>query len=332
MIRRGALLWVVAGLAFPPAGMPQSAVQPGAAEQELDPVLVVGEQPGPALWRISFRDHELWILPTLAPLPRQVVWRSKRVTELVSVSQQVFTEASLDMHMGGDARSNAAVLKALKNPDGARLRDVLAPDLYAQFAALNRRYAGNDDSLEMYRPFYASLELRKRALHWLQLDSDGDVHGEIGYLARKFAVPLRSLGRELDPRPGALVASLGRVPPEADAECARSQLLQLERELRAAVARANAWSTGDIDALRSDWQFTRDQDRAASCRALFQYLAPTAGAVRKTRDRAFTELRKALRRNRSTVALVLLEEVFDPDGVVARFRAAGYQVEAPAGI
>jgi hypothetical protein len=47
------------------------------------------------------------------------------------------------------------------------------------------------------------------------------------------------------------------------------------------------------------------------------------------RDQGFRALERALRRNRSTVALVLLEEVFDPDGVVARMRAAGYQVEQP---
>jgi hypothetical protein len=330
LMRRRALAWITAGLVFPSAGIPQSVAQLRAAELELDPVLVVGEQPGPALWRVTFKDHELWLLPVLAPLPRELVWRSGRVAELVSASQEVFTEASLDMRIGGDSRSDVAVLKALQNPDGATLREVLPPDLYARFAALNRRYAGNDAQLETYRPFYAALELRKRALQRLQLDSDGDVHGQIGYLARKYLVPLRSLGRELDPNPRALVASLGHVPLEADTECARSQLLQLERELRAAIARANAWSTGDIDALRSDWQATSSQDRAVSCRALFQYLAPTARAVRETRDRAFTALRRALRRNQCTVALVLLEEVFDPEGVVARLRAAGYRVEAPA--
>jgi TraB/PrgY/gumN family len=328
---RGALPWILVGLAFPSAGFAQAAATAYPAEPELDPVLVVGEQPGPALWRVSFKDHELWILPTLAPLPRQLLWRSERVAELVSASQEVFTEASLDMHIGGSSKADAAVLKALQNPDGAWLRDILPPDLYGRFAAFNRRYAGNDARLELYRPFYASLELRKRALQWLLLDSDGDVHGQVGYLARKYEVPLRSLGRELNPRSRTLVANLRRAPVEADTACARWQLLQLERELRAAIERANAWSTGDIEALRSDWQATSQKDQEASCQALFQYLAPTDRAVRETRDIAFTALRKALRRNRCTVALVLLEEVFDPDGVVARFRAAGYQVEEPAG-
>ena len=331
-MRRRALVWIVAGMLLPGTGFPQSTIQPGAAaDQELDPILVVGEQPGPALWKVSYKDHEMWLLPVLAPLPRGVVWRSGRVEKLISVSQEVFTEASLDMQLGGDSRDAVAVTRALQNPQGARLGDVLPADLYARFTALNQRYAGNDPGLARYRPFYASLELRKRALRSLRLDSDGDVHGQIGYLARKYRVPLRSLGREMDPRPRTLVAHLERIPIGADIECARSQLLQLERELRAAIDRANAWSTGDIAALREDWQVTRNQERKASCQALFQILAPTARAVQATRDNAFRALRKALRRNRSTVALVLLEEVFDPDGVVARFRAAGYRVEVPAG-
>jgi hypothetical protein len=244
-------------------------------------------------------------------------------------SQEVYFEASLDMHIDGAGEAGAAVFEALQNPDRKWLREILPFDLYGRFAALNRYYAGNNARLEMLRPFYAALELRKQALLRFQLDSDGRVHDQVAYLARRYGVPLRSLARELTPRSTALVANLRRVPPDADVECARSQLMQLERELRDAVARANAWSVGDIAALRADWAATRQQDQKASCEALFQLLAPTGRAVRDTRDRGYTTLRQALRRNRSTVALVLLEEVFDPAGVVARFRSAGYQVEEP---
>lgn len=163
----------------------------------------------------------------------------------------------------------------------------------------------------------------------MQLDGDGRVHDQVAFLARRHFVPLRSLGREISPRAGTLAARLRGITVQADIDCARSQLYELESELRQAVARANAWSTGDIDVLRADWVATQQRDQMVSCKPLFRQLAPHDREVREMRDQGFRALERALRRNRSTVALVLLEEVFDPDGVVARMRVAGYQVEEP---
>jgi hypothetical protein len=42
-----------------------AAVETAAAEQHLEEILVVGEQPGPAMWRVSKGDHALWIFATL---------------------------------------------------------------------------------------------------------------------------------------------------------------------------------------------------------------------------------------------------------------------------
>jgi uncharacterized protein YbaP (TraB family) len=292
-------------------------------------VVVTGEHPGPALWKITWRDHTLWILPTLAPLPRQVTWRSTQLDTLLAHSPELYTEASLSMQLGGNGDAYAKVDEALRNPDGAWLRDVLPPDLYARFAALNLRYAGGDLNLERFRPFYAAVQLSKRAQQRMQLDSDGHVHTTVDYLARKHYVPVRTLARDLKPRANVLLSNLNRIAPQTDIECATWQLMQLERELRDAIKRANSWSVGDMRALQEDWEATQKLGESASCSRLFQQLAPTARAIRETRNRSYTALRNALRRNHSTVALVLLEEVFDPEGMIARFREDGYRVEQP---
>jgi hypothetical protein len=48
------------------------SAQPAAEPEELEAAAVIGERPGPALWRVSNKANSLWILPTLAPLPQQV--------------------------------------------------------------------------------------------------------------------------------------------------------------------------------------------------------------------------------------------------------------------
>jgi len=310
-------------------GLSLAPTWPAEAPEELAPVLVLGERPGPALWKVTWKDHVLWIMPTLAPLPRGLTWRSREIEAVVAQSQEVFSEASLVMRLGGKGDAQDQVMQALLNPEGTSLRDLMPPDLFSQFEQLQAQYAGQDRRLEQLRPFAAALELRKRALTSIGLDSDGQVHDYMEYLARRHLVRLHPLGRTIEPRPKTLVADLARMPAQADLDCARWQLAQLQRELRSAAVRANAWSAGNLPALRDDWQASQAQQQSASCQALFQHLAPTKRAIRDTRERGYDELRKALRRNPSTVALVLLEEVFDPEGVVARFRRAGYTVVEP---
>lgn len=321
-MRHAAVAILALGLAL---GQAWSAEAP----EELAPVLVVGERPGPALWKVTYKDHVLWILPTLAPLPRELRWRSSEVEQAIARSEEVFSESSLIMRIGGEGEAQLQVMRALMNPAGTSLRDFMPPDLFAQFEQLQTQYAGADRRLEQLRPFAAAFELRKRALASIGLDSDGQVHDYIGYLARKHLVTQRGLGRAIEPRPKTLVSDLARAPQQADIDCARWQLNQLQRELRSAAVRANAWSAGNLPALREDWRASQRQKQSASCLELLEHLAPTKRAIRSTRERGYDALRKALRRNESTVALVLLEEVFDPEGVIARFRKAGYTVIEP---
>lgn len=311
------------------AALPQ-ATPPEPALLELEPVLVTGERPGPAMWKVSWRDHVLWLLPTLSPLPRELVWRSAAVERAIGESREVFFEAALAMRLGGHGKGDLAIHSALVNRDGRWLRDFLEPELYARFAALNARYGGGDARREVLRPFYAAMELRDRATLLLQLDPVDQVHERVMTVARSHGVPIRLLGREIAPRERTLLRNLQRITMQADIDCARSQLLQMEHELRDAMARANAWALGDIEALRFDWSATQAQEQDASCRQVLQQLAPTAREIRETRDKGYTALRDALRRNHSTVALVLIEEVFDPAGIVSRLRKAGYRVEEPA--
>src|SRR5258708_34913412 len=79
---------------------PVNAEVPAAAEPPLEEILVVGEQPGPAMWRVTKGDHTLWILATLEPLPKNMVWHSKSVDERIAASQLVLSPPELSAHVG----------------------------------------------------------------------------------------------------------------------------------------------------------------------------------------------------------------------------------------
>ncbi len=61
---------VVADVLAVAVNQPVNAEAPAVAEPTLEEILVVGEQPGPAMWRVTKGDHTKWILATLEPLPR----------------------------------------------------------------------------------------------------------------------------------------------------------------------------------------------------------------------------------------------------------------------
>ena len=65
------------------AGEPTDS-QPG--DFELDEVLITGERPGPAMWKVSNGDHTLWIMGTLSPLPAKMTWRSREAEAVIGRS------------------------------------------------------------------------------------------------------------------------------------------------------------------------------------------------------------------------------------------------------
>ena len=66
-----------------------TAHAPSSGAASLDEVLVTGERPGPGMWRVAKDGHELWILATLQPLPKNMTWRSQAVEQRIANSQVV---------------------------------------------------------------------------------------------------------------------------------------------------------------------------------------------------------------------------------------------------
>ncbi|HEY2035775.1 MAG TPA: hypothetical protein VGG96_02090, partial [Steroidobacteraceae bacterium] len=54
------------------AALQAEAATPFAAPMQ---VVVSGRYRGPKLWRVSKDGHALWLLGTVAPLPKRMVWQ-----------------------------------------------------------------------------------------------------------------------------------------------------------------------------------------------------------------------------------------------------------------
>src|SRR5450830_55092 len=54
-----------------------------APESVAEKVLVVGQRPGPGLWKVSRDEHVLWVFGTYTPLPAKMEWRSQEVESII---------------------------------------------------------------------------------------------------------------------------------------------------------------------------------------------------------------------------------------------------------
>ncbi len=144
----------------------------GQAEEkldELDPVVIVGGFATPKMWKVSKGDHVLWVLGD-ARAPAGVKWRTEQMDARIAESQLLLNPGL--SRSGPDVGVFKAIglitlipsaFKAVKNPDGKTLKDVLPPDVYARWSVLKTTYAPKDNDIERWRPSIALGKLMKEA-------------------------------------------------------------------------------------------------------------------------------------------------------------------------
>ncbi|KAA0069284.1 TraB/GumN family protein [Rhodanobacter sp. T12-5] len=301
---------------------------------DLPAVVVSGVQPGPGLWKVSKGEHVMWVLGTLSPLPRGMQWRSQEVEQVIGASQQVLLAPSVklkaDVGFFGKLFLLPSAYGARKNEDGQTLQQVLPPPVYARWQVLKQKYIGDDRGIERWRPLFAAQELYRKALKANGLSRSGGVGSKVEALAKRYGVPEVSADYPvLIEHPRAAIKAFRQAAPH-DITCFIRTLDSVEHDLPAMTARANAWATGDLPALRE----LPDSDRRDACVAALTGagFAQTLGlddVPAKQRAVWLAAARKALAANAQTFALLPMDELLKPDGYLAALQAEGYRIDAP---
>jgi len=311
------------------------AAQP-AGELPAAQVLVSGKRPGPGLWKVSKDGHVMWVVGMLAPLPSKMEWDDGRVDRLIGQSQEVLAPPSAGVGIGW--RSGFKALVALpslvgvqKNPDGARLHDVLPADVYARWSVLKQKYIGEDDGVERYRPFFAAQELAEAGLKKTGLSGGIEVRKQIEGIAKKRGVKLTQTGFMIDlDDPGRVLKEFKKSQME-DTACFTRTLERFEGDIDAMRVRANAWANGNIAEIGKLDYAERDDacnnailsSPAAKNHPAFQNL------LERRRDAWLKAAEQSLANNASTVAMLSMSDILGPKSYLAALQAKGYTVESP---
>jgi hypothetical protein len=308
-----------------------------ASVRSLDSVVVRGVVPGPGLWKVTKGDHVLWILGTLTPLPKDITWDSSRVVALIAKSQEVVTAPEAKLKSNANIFANLAAVPALigvrNNPNGRKLDDVVPPALYARWAVLKAKYIGRGDKVESWRPIFAALELYDAAIRKAHLTDKPMVQTAVESAAWHAGVKVTKPQVVVSvEHPRAAVKEFKSSALD-DTECFRKTLDRIDGDLAAMTARANAWSRGDLAALRR-LPYT---DQMTICHAVLSEggLSQThglAGINARAHQVWIDAVVAALEKNQLTVATLPIGRLLQPDPYLSRLRALGYVVEAPAAL
>ncbi|MFC5459455.1 TraB/GumN family protein [Massilia niabensis] len=320
--------------AAPPAASSATIDAPTMENGEAVPqtVLVSGSRPGPGLWKVSKGNHVMWVFGTYSPLPSKMEWRSTKVEKVIAASQEYLMAPGFSMGVGFSGVTALPFLIGIKkNPDGAELKDVLPPEVYARWQPLKQKYFVNDRGIDRERPTFVAGELYSRALKQAGLSRDDEVRATIAKLAEKHKLKFTDATYHVAIKDPGKAAREFKKSALDDAPCLMKTIESLDTDVEAMRAHANAWANGELDEIRK----LNFGDRANACiHALGTgSLGRNQPELRSAQETALARwllaAEKALATNASTFTVVPLKEILNPKGVIATLQSWGYTVEQP---
>lgn len=309
-----------------------TAVAP-EAQVEPEKILVVGQRPGPGLWKVSKGDHVLWVFGTHWPLPKKLEWRSQQVEAIVAQSQELLKEpsANLDFGVVRSVLLMPFMLGIDKNPDGGVLRDQVPADVHERWLALRKKYLKDDDDYERLRPVFAAGELFDEAMKQNGMTSGGEVRKQIVKLAEKNKLKITPTAIDLSVDSPVKAIRAFKKAPMDDVPCFTATIARLETDLDGIRTRANAWAKGDLDVIRKlDYREHENACTAAFVsNAVLNEKAGLSSMPERMRASWMAAAEKALANNHTTIAMLQLHNLLGPKSYLADLQAKGYTVEQP---
>jgi hypothetical protein len=295
----------------------------------LAPVTVNASLEGPAMWRVSRDGHLMWVLGIVHVVPKKLTWQSHNIASVMVHAQELIKPPNsyFRVFFLKALLLNSAVRDASKNPGHATLTDVLPPSIFSRWRMLWRKYRNRSTSIEQYNPDYVARILYRRFLKSSGLRSNRSVVLEISNMAQKDNVSVVKPDYVMRiPHPKRYM--IAGAKSGYDSRCFLATLDYVQRDLSKIMLRANAWATGDIDALRITKLVDRSSCNWEDLKVLRKYGA--GNVPKRLRAIWLSAAESALEKNKVTIAILPMSELLEKNGYLAALRAQGYKVEPPS--
>ena len=288
----------------------------------MDDVVVTGERTGPGMWHVHRGTAQVWILGSMSPLPKGITWRSKQVEQVLDGTSQVLVQKPFEISIARILWLLITERSALMVRGGKRLKDVLPPELHARFAVQRAKYTDDADKWERFRPLIASAFLQREAFHSVGLSTRLDIGAAVRKLAkdRKVRVEELKIAGVSD-----VMDALKTLPPATENACVAASLVTVERDLPRLLERAQAWASGNVERIAK----LREPEEVDACRAALDTGVGAADLIARMRRTWLNAIEKHLQSGGVTLAVVNMDMLLEPGGLLDELRARGYEVDAP---
>jgi hypothetical protein len=334
-----ALLLICATLSLTAIAQTPPPAAPAAAPVE--EILIVGEQPGPGMWKVTKGNNTLWVIGIHTPLPQKMKWRAKGIREVVAGAQEVLAQPGtvVTTKQIGIFRAITLIpsaLEARKSPDGAKLKELVPDETYQRWLALRDKYIDENNTddesqdIERWRPMFAALELYSKAITKSGMTQTSPVWAEVSRIAKLNKVKITEVTVEPqinDPRGAIRELNKTRLN---DIDCFTKTIDRIESELIVMRKRANAWASGDVEVLRSTpWRDQREACSNAIREATFVQKLGVKDIAAQIENTWLAQAEKSIAANATTVAVLSMDQALSKTNYLAKLKAKGYVVVEP---
>jgi uncharacterized protein YbaP (TraB family) len=306
----------VAASAQEAALLPAPAPTADLGSPVVEALEVVAQPPGPALWKVAKGGSEVVVLGAVRPVPHSLVWDQSRVDKAldgasVLLIQPKFSIGVMDMIRFKVGGSGAKQDKALE--------DTLPPALKASFASARiaaRQDAGRYGRLKPYVAAFMLVGDYREAAGLSAAKPDSTVEK----LAKARHVPIRPVAEY---RVGAAVKSAAPMSQEASFACLQDAVDEVQWENDQSRQMAAAWAAGNLRAVRAGYPVSPLE------RCLQQ--VPNVAVIERGTADSTRAIAAQLAKPGKAVAIVDLNFLLRPNGVLDRLKAQGATITVPPG-
>jgi uncharacterized protein len=263
----------------------------------------------PPVWTVRDADSELVLFGSIHLLPPGLAWRPPALDAALKVADDLWLEVPSDPSAQAAAAAMAAPLSRL--PPGERLEQWLSKAGARRLGRVARRLGLPIEQLQTVRPWMAEVLLSAA-----QAARAGAGAGVEQQLAAHPDRPARVMAFETLEQQADLFA--GRSDAEQAASLDRT-LRDLERDPDAYRRLVRTWMNGDLRALKREALDPLRREAPSDYRRL----------VVDRNINWIVQIHDRLAGSGRTVVVVGAGHLIGPDGLPARLRALGYEVEGP---
>jgi hypothetical protein len=316
-----ALLLAASLVAVPSFAHAQAPAPTGNIEYWGAPEVVeVQAPPGPALWHLTRGESEVWILGTVGAMPDGLKWNKEYLAQLLDGARAILLPPRPSVGLFEGAWFLITNGSKFSLPRGQSLEPELAPDLRVRFVALREKLGEDEGRYRTDTPLRAALRLFQDLSDKLDLSRD-EPRDTINRLARSAHVPAAPIARfeVLDAAEDVL-----KLDPAQQKVCLGQTVEDVDRAFTHAIPAAEAWSVGDIRAVKANYGESRVLDCVTAA-------VHSVADINERNVADYTQsINAALDKPGKTIAVIDMGPLLRRNGVLDRLEAMHVAIEGPA--